>query len=282
MTKNSIYRSEQGKQKIIGFYNKLLQDWPQPSEQYFVETKYGETFILESGNKKASPVVLLHGTGSNSAMWIPDAKRLSEKYHVFAIDILGECGKSSENRFDFKGDGFSDWLLEITEKIRIGKFSVIGCSLGGWIALDFAIRYPDRIDKLVLLATAGVTQVKTSTIFWIILTSVVGKWGFRRLNKMVYGNLDIENEVLEFASLIKKYFKPRPDVLPIFSDHQLKKIATSTFFIGGDHDCFYNTDKTAKRLADNVKRFKYSVLKDTGHVLTNQTERIFQFLSGEK
>ncbi|MCG8309054.1 MAG: alpha/beta hydrolase [Cytophagales bacterium] len=258
-----------------------MKEYYQPSEQYMVETIFGKTFVIESGSKTAPAIVLLHGTGSNSAMWIADAKELSAKYHVFAIDIIGECGRSSENRPDFKNNHYSNWLSEILENLKLKHVSIIGCSLGAWIALDFSIKHPEKVKKLVLLATAGVTQVKASTIFWIIVTSITGKWGFNKLNKMVYGNLEIDKQVLEFASLIKEHFKPRTEVLPVFTDDQLKQIQASTLFIGGENDCFYNSQKTAMRLYGSIEKFKYLVLKNTGHVLVNQTAGIVQFLNEE-
>lgn len=95
---------------------------------------------------------------------------------------------------------------------------------------------------------------------------------------MVYGNLEIDKTALDFSILIKNHFKPRTDVLPIFSDQQLKSINSETFFIGGVNDCFYNSKKTALRLNKNIKSVKCEVLLNTGHVLINQTESIIDFI----
>lgn len=279
MVKKSIYKSEEGKKQIINFYESLLLQWYQPSKQFLLETSYGNTFIIENGKKDAPALILLHGSGSNSAMWTADAKEFSEKYHVFAIDIIGECGKSSENRPDFKSDNYSNWISEIIEKLGLSKVSIIGCSRGGWIAMDFAVKHPGKVEKLVLMATEGVTQVRTKTIFWIIVTSLMGKKGFNKLNKMVYGNLDIDKKTLEFAALIKEYFIPRTDVLPVLSDKTLQKIKIHTLFIGGENDCFYDSQKTASRLNKNLNKVQCFVLDNTGHVLINQSKRIIQFLN---
>jgi len=279
MAKTMIYRSDEGKSIVQIFYETLLLQWHKPYKQITLKTTFGDTFIIESGLKESSAILFLHGSGSNSAMWLSDAMTLSETYHVFAIDIIGECGKSSENRPAFDNGNYSNWISEIIEKLALNSVSIIACSLGGWIATDFSIKHPEKIEKLVLLATAGITQVKLKTIFWIILTSIMGTWGFNKLNRMVYGSLDIDNKALEFASLVRKYYKPRTDVLPIFTNESLQKLKTSTLFIGGENDCFYNSQKTASRLKENMDNIKCLVLKDTGHVLTNQTNNILQFLN---
>ena len=279
MAKTLIYKSDEGKKQVLSYYETLLEQWHQPFRQINLETKFGATFIIESGKKESPAVLFLHGSGSNSAMWLADAMILSETYHVFAIDIIGECGKSSENRPEFKNGNYSGWISEIIEKLALNRISIIACSLGGWIALDFSIKHPERIEKLVLMATAGITQVKLKTIFWIIITSMMGTWGFNKLNRMVYGKLTIDNKALEFASLVKENYKPRTDVLPVLTNESLRQIKAPTLFIGGENDCFYDSRKTASRLKENMDNVICLVLKDTGHVLTNQTNNILQFLN---
>lgn len=275
----SIYKTDEGKRQVISFYENLLEQWQQPSKQLILETNYGGTFIIESGTNNTESVLLLHGSGSNSAMWIADVKELSKYYHVFAIDIIGECGKSSENRPSYKSDSYSEWLSDLIDKLGLNKVSLVGCSLGGWIAMDFAIKYPEKIEKLLLIATAGVVQVKIKTIFWIIITSFLGSWGFYQLNKLVYGTTEIDNKALEFALLIKDNYKPRTDVLPVFEDNTLQKLEFPTLFIGGENDCFYNSGKAASRLNARLKNVQCIVLEKTGHVLINQVDNIVQFLN---
>ena len=279
MAKTVIYKSEEGKAKITAFYETLLQRWHQPSEQIILETSFGDTFIVESGSKESPAILLLHGSGANSAMWLSDAMVLSAAYHVLAVDIIGECGKSSENRPPFKNGNYAGWIFEITQKLGLERVSVIACSLGGWIALDFSTHHPELTDKLVLIATAGITPLKLKTLFLIIATTFLGTWGFNKLNRLVYGNLSIDNKALEFASLVKKHFKPRTDVLPLLTDESLRQIKAPVLFAGGENDCFYNSQKTANRLKQNLNNVQCMVLKDTGHVVINQSKSILQFLN---
>ncbi len=282
MEKSTIYKTEAGRQKIANYYNNLLKNWVKPSEQLFIDTAFGKTFIIGSGEKTGETVILLHGSGSNAAMWMADALKLSEKYHVFAIDIIGECNNSSETRPPFNENNYANWLNEIFEKLTVSNVSIVGCSLGGWIALNYAIEFPEKVNKLILTATAGITQIRMKTIFWIMITSMMGQKGFDKLNKMVYGNAEIDQQTLEFAIIIKDNYIPRTDVLPIFSDENLRKIKASTLFIGGENDCFYDSKKTALRLEKNIKNAECHVHKDTGHVLLNQTQHFIDFLEENK
>lgn len=263
----------------MDLYSGILEGWHTPSKQHFIDSRYGKTFVIESGPENGNPVVLLHGTGSNSAMWLADAMTLSDQYRVFAIDIIGECGHSDESRPPFTGGNYYYWLRDILYYLKIEKTSIVGCSLGGWIALDFAIHEPQMTEKLVLIATAGITPLKAKTIFLIMLSSLLGRQGFNMINRLVYGDIDIDPKALKFASLVKDHFIPRNDILKIFDDKELERIESPTLFIGGENDCFYDSQATANRINEIIRNSSNIVLAGTGHILTGQTEFVNNFLT---
>ncbi|RAV21202.1 hypothetical protein DQG23_11095 [Paenibacillus contaminans] len=65
----NIYKSEVGKREVLGQYRKILASWPVENRQYEVETRFGATFVIESGSKDNPPLILLHGSVSNSFTW---------------------------------------------------------------------------------------------------------------------------------------------------------------------------------------------------------------------
>lgn len=279
MATRAIFKSETGKQEIHRFYQNLLDQWKVETESYYIETSLGKTFLISAGDCQAPPLLLLHGSGSSSAMWSGDISVFAQHFNVYAIDIPGECGFSSEARPKFQNNIYANWLLEIIDSLTFNSVCLGGCSLGGWIALETAILYPKKISKLFLNASAGLTNIKSWMLFWVILASFMGNAGFRKLNRIVYGGLEVDQQALEFASLLKQHYKPRTDVLPIFSDHELQRIKASVFFFGGENDCFYDTQKSAVRVENHIQKSKSEVLSDTGHVVTGVTPQIIEFLT---
>jgi pimeloyl-ACP methyl ester carboxylesterase len=69
-----------GKQQILGQYQQILSFWPAPSEFHHIGTEFGDTFVIESGSKEGHPLVLLHGSASNSSMWLGDAAVLGQTH----------------------------------------------------------------------------------------------------------------------------------------------------------------------------------------------------------
>lgn len=277
MAKNLVFKTETGRKKILSYYDQILNQWLVNSKKQFIKTRYGFTFVIECGVKSKPPLILLHGAGSNSAMWSADIIEYSKKYRVFAVDIIGECGKSAENRPNFKSIHYSNWLLDVFEAFQIKKANLVGCSLGGWIAMKFTIFHPEKVSKLALIATSGITQIKPSLIFWLLVISVLGKWGFNKMNKIVYNNIKLDQQTIKFSQLVKQHFIPRTDALPLFEDYELQKVKIPVFFVGGVNDCFFNSEKTAARLKRNITQADFKILENTGHVITVSANHILKF-----
>lgn len=79
---------------------------------------------------------------------------LSAKHHVYALDQVG-FGHSDKPLLDYKIATFSDFLLGFMRAQNLNKAALVGNSLGGWIAVDFAVHHPEMVDKLVLVDAAG-------------------------------------------------------------------------------------------------------------------------------
>ncbi len=75
--------------------------------------------MLEAGKVENPAVILLHGSCSNSAAWLGDIPTLADKFHVFAVDILGEAGNSEEYRLDIDSDQYPQWLAELLDLLSI-------------------------------------------------------------------------------------------------------------------------------------------------------------------
>jgi len=281
MKEIKIFKSEEGKTQIINYYDFLLQRWPVPCEYLNIKTRYGNTFVIASGDKDKEPVILLHGSSTNSAMWMGDVIKLSKDYRVYAVDIIGEPGKSDESRPELQPENYSNWIMDILTELKIDKVNIIGNSLGGWMALSFSTINPDKVKSLVLIATSGIASAKKSFLFKVILLSLFGKMGMDKINGIVYGKLVMPKEVLEFGNLVFKNYNPRMDGLYVFNDNELKNLTMPVYLLVGDKDPLLPSIKTANRLDKllNKDKLKIKIIKDRGHVIVDSIDDIIRFLN---
>lgn len=277
MKNNSIYKSDTGRSLIINHYDNLLKAWPVAKENILVNTSFGKTFVIASG-RGDTPLILLHGSSTNSAMWMGDITKLSQNHRVYAVDIIGEPGKSAEDRPELTGSHYAKWLDEVLAGLNIDQAIFVGNSLGGWMALKYATDQPKRVKKLVLLATSGITPAKTSFLIKSISLILMGQKGIDRLNKLVYGQDTIPEEALEFSKLIMKYYRPRLGSLPVFSDQELSQLTMPTLYIGGEKDSLLPSKKIAKRIKRLLPNSQTVVLENTGHVLIDVVDQVMLFL----
>ena len=126
---------------------------------------YGENFIhtCKLGDQNQLNMVILHGYGSAGFSFYRIVEPLSRMYRVFTVDFLG-MGLSSRPKFDIiKTEEVIEFFVESLEKWRkaigLDRFHLVGHSLGGYLACQYAKKYSKHIVKLSLISPAGITQI---------------------------------------------------------------------------------------------------------------------------
>ena len=122
--------------------------FPKPS---VISVRGVETFLVDAGRGPA--VVLLHGLGATNASFLPTLHELSRDYRVIAPDLPG-FGDSGKPLRAYHAGFFAKWARGLLDALGIERAHFIGNSMGGRIALEVALRHPERVDRLALLAPA--------------------------------------------------------------------------------------------------------------------------------
>jgi len=149
----SIYRSESSREQLFARYDLMLEDWPVPFRSSFVQTSFGVTHVLCSGPEHGSPVLLLHAGRSNSVLWMRNIAELSRTYRVFAVDIIGDAGKSEpDEALPFGFD--RPWLLQMLDSLFIDRVDLVAISRASQLAINLAAYVPNRIGRLVLVSAS--------------------------------------------------------------------------------------------------------------------------------
>jgi len=278
MNSVQIFKSEEGKTAILSYYDEVLGRWPLPYESRYIQTSLGSTHMIACGEKTNPALILLHGSSSNATMWVGDVSEYSRSFRVYALDIPGEPGKSAAARPDLSSGAYGRWLAEVFDGLGIDKANVVGISLGGWLAIQFASAYPQRVEKLVLLCPAGVGPQKMGFLFLALMLSPFGDWGREQMIRSVYSGQQIHPEALRYSLLIAGQFRPRMEAIPIFSDEELKRLTMPVFLIAGKKDVLLHAEKSIRRMEDMLPQINAFLLPDYGHALVGFGKQIDGFL----
>ncbi|MGW5361764.1 alpha/beta fold hydrolase [Actinopolymorpha pittospori] len=278
---NTIYKSEAGANEIQRRYRDMLVTWPVPAEHVRVPTRAGETFVVVSGPPDAPPLLLLHGSGANAIMWGADIASWAGHFRTYAVDLIGEPGLSAPSRPPFASDAYALWLDDVLEGLGITTTSIVAASLGGWMALDYATRRPERVTSLALLCPAGIGRQKIGFLFKALLLRPFGRWGVRRSARSVTGLETPESgAVVDYLVLTFTQFKPRMDRLPVFPDEALRRLTMPILVIVGGRDVMLDSEGTARRVRQCVPHATVNLLPEVGHSILGQTDSVLAFLRG--
>ena len=150
-------------------------------EKKKVSTASGDIFYFINNSFPDRPfAIFLHGLSSNHTTWdYPMEVLYNHKYNVLAPDLRGHgFSDMSKNKKSYVLEVFSEDLRKIAEAEKIEEFSLVGYSFGGQIALDFVLRYPERIKGLILISVNHVNPLKYKYLGFL---SPVTVWFFNLL-----------------------------------------------------------------------------------------------------
>jgi pyruvate dehydrogenase E2 component (dihydrolipoamide acetyltransferase) len=127
---------------------------PEPEK---VEVNGRTIQYLQVGEGEGPPVVLLHGFGGDINIWVFNQEALAAEHTVYALDLPGHGGSTKD-----VGDGDLDSFVEVVagflDEMGVEKAHLVGHSMGGGVAGSFALAHPDRVESLVLIASAGLGE----------------------------------------------------------------------------------------------------------------------------
>jgi pimeloyl-ACP methyl ester carboxylesterase len=279
---SSIYRSEAAEQLVKQRYRDLLCAWPVAVEQHSVPTREGETHVVACGPADAPPLVLLHGTMANAAIWMRDAAKWSLSFRVYCVDIIGDAGLSAPARPSLDSEAHALWLDDVLAALSLDRVAFVGVSLGAWLALDYAIRRPNRVTNLILMCPGGVAENK-NILLWALPLLLLGGWGARKVTQRILGpvakaSADANVAVGEFMLLIFKSMRPRIEKLPIFADGDLRNLRIPIMVLLGEVDVTMDSAAIRDRIQRVLPDAAIHLISGAGHYLGDQSALIHEFL----
>ncbi len=139
---------------------------PKPIEVQYLTVHGHRRAYVKTGSGPA--LLLLHGLGCDHTTWLPVIAALSRRYTVIAPDLLGH-GKSDKPRADYSVGGYANGVRDLLTVLGVDKVTVVGHSFGGGVAMQFAYQFPERTERMVLVATGGMGPEVTPAIRAITL-----------------------------------------------------------------------------------------------------------------
>jgi pimeloyl-ACP methyl ester carboxylesterase len=246
-----FFKSKLGKEKIITLYNQKLNDLNIEYSEKIVETTFGATNVIITGDTDKPPLLLIHGTGGCAPLFLESFPNLSLKYCVYAIDVLSQPNKSAENRLDMKSLDYGKWLTELIENLRLTKVTLVGFSFGGFISLK-TLEFNERLIKHVFLIApvyiVNGNPIKNLINVFLPLKSFI-KNGKQKCIEKVMQTLFSEYDDFGLTFMATTFQNCNMDFspLPIISKQSAKNIKTPLTIFAAEKDIMFPGKKMIKR-----------------------------------
>jgi pimeloyl-ACP methyl ester carboxylesterase len=266
----SIYKSPEYEAQLMDIYDAKMAEWPVSYEDVYVDTDYGKVHVIVSGPEDAPPLLLIHASGIAGWSWLPNVGELNKHYRTYAVDSIGDVGKSVLNDLTKPlegGEEIGRFYPDVTTKLGFDQSYLVGASIGGYIATNYALHAPERVKKLVLLGPMGYGSKNTTVMLMILATSFPFKWVQDMTSRWALGEADhVKEDFGEWFYLILDGTMPKATPPKSFTPEQLQQIQVPVLTFFGSKDKVVGDAEKAKALAENMPDVRVEIV-ESGHLI---------------
>ena len=230
-------------------------------------------FISTNGmniDKKKPTIVLMHGSGLTHIVWsLHEQFYLSQGFNVLSVDLPGHGNSEGPSLKSI--EEISNWIKSLMFKVDVSKVIIIGHSQGCLVGIDFASRYPELIEKLVLVAGSYKMPVNQDLIDLAEAGDeravlLMMKWGYEGSKAFIGGNpvKKIINSAREIREVLAVDLKACNNYKN--GEESLKKIDCPTLCIFGDLDKMVPV-KIGLKMSEQIKNSETKIISDCGHMI---------------
>ncbi len=243
----------------------------------------GVASAMRYAGTTGAALVFVHGVGSTAAVWDPQLREFSDAYRAIAIELRGNgVPKPEPNPDAITRAGYAADVIAALDALRIERVAVIGCSLGGVVAMELWKRAPERIDALVLLgsfacypnARAQADGIKAA----VRSAGTMHAFAVERAAKLGLAPERLR-ETLEQMSRknIESYLAATEATWTGDYRDILATIAVPTLACVGEHDTVA-PEPLSREIADGIPGAQFAVIPDAGHVANADNPAAFDEL----
>lgn len=266
-----VFKTPEGEARYRQAYDAVLREWPVPFQELDYPTRLGTTHVIASGRPDAPPLVLLPSMAGSATLWRPNVAAWSAVYRTYAVDVMGQAGRSVPGRRVRGRQDVAGWYVDVLDALGVRRASIIGSSYGAFLALNQAILTPDRVDRLVLINPAG-TFVGGLMWFYLksMLVRLVTRKKVRDITDMLGkgATLGPADEAWRALMRVTIADSARPDLVPpaVFGKDELAAVRAPTLLLVGENERMYDAHTAVKRATERMPGLRAEIVPGAHHL----------------
>jgi len=277
---NTVYKNSKSKEIIQNLYDKQVSALNIDFKDIFVDTRFGETHLLKTGNPNGKPILLFHGGNSTTPYYLRDFLSLKNEYLIYAADIIGHPGKSAETVLSAKNLEYGVWASDVIDGLEFKQMICMGGSYGGGVLMKLMCVAPQKISKAVLLVPSGLCNASNASIIFsmgipMILYKITQKekWLTKAILPMVIDENEIDESTFEMVKCAFDNVRVKTSMPSDIKSSDMKSYKAPTLLITGEEDVLFPGEKVISRAKTIIPNLKTYLMKGNGHICVLSSER---------
>ncbi|MGV0684343.1 alpha/beta fold hydrolase [Mycolicibacterium thermoresistibile] len=275
------FRSRAAFKDFLAVYQRGMALLP-PFDRRDVPTRYGTVRVYRFDGPPGPPVVLLPGRNASTPMFRGNLPALLRHRTVYSIDLLGEAGLSVQHNEIRSADDVAGWLDDALAGLSVPRAHLLGVSIGGWTAMNLAVRRPDRIRSLTLLDpvfTFAPVPLRTMLASVGMFAPGVPAPIRRRVTRWISGGSDIgaADTEAELISTAARNFVLHQPIPRMFGDDQLRSVDMPVLVLIAGRSVMLDARRAADRARSVLPHGEVELWPAASHAINGEyPERIAQ------
>lgn len=276
-----LFKSQSGKDAILSLYDQKLEELNIDYENLKVGTSFGETNVVVTGAASNPPMIIVHGSNGCAPIALETYPNLSQKFRIYAVDVIAQPNKSAETRPSMKDKSYGKWMNEVIAQLGITDITMAGFSFGGLVILKTLEYDESKIKEVYLTAPAYVVNGSPLTALWKVFMPMkrfMKSKKMRHLDKFL-SNLFTEPDAFALSFLPKVFLEFKMDFtpVPVINSKKAKNITTPITIFAADQDILFPGEKMLKRASKIFPSLKEGMLiPQSKHVQNSAQNKVIE------
>ncbi|MBN1438221.1 MAG: alpha/beta fold hydrolase [Anaerolineales bacterium] len=281
--KKALTLGVRGADAMRAWYEETRARLPFPHECRTVPTRFGKTHMLAAGREQGRPLVLVQGMGGNAMLWEPLLESLVRRHRVYALDVIGQMGKSDPVWLSYRDDSFSEWIEDVLDALGIDSADLAGMSFGARLVLRFAGYAPQRVNRLALLSPIEISGIRWSIVRRVFPLGInLWKPSDEKMRKFALALFGVQGRAMdgrcaEAMFLILKHYRPVKgwkqtldglSLFPPLPASELRRVRAPVLVLEGAHEQLCDPQAVVKRSRELLANLAAAeIVPAAGHLL---------------
>lgn len=283
----TIYKSPEGKEKILALYDKQLERLNVAYSDRWISTSFGTTHLIETGNPNGVPLLVFHGGNATTAYNLLFCDFLMDDFHIYAVDTIGHPGKSAEVSLSARNYDYGKWASDVISAIGYESICCFGGSFGAGILAKTMCVASEKVKRAVLYVPSGIKNAPAICSLNMMLPMILywvtheDKWLKKCMLPMAVVEENITEDIFETAKLSIEYSKVKTVMPSNVVEKDIKECKAPTLVMAAEKDCLFPAKGVIPRAKQIIEECNTYLIKGRGHMnsLTEEEKQmIVEFL----